>query len=247
MINARSGQVSSAGTSGRPGARCRDYSWQHGGLSLGRPAEQAGGTAEAGAQGLLSQRMYGLVAHDQVDWLLTSACRDAIPAGWPPKPRSYGPTAGPAAGRRRSTGPTRSRRTAPASCTSGALALNTRHAAFAMHRKTEVGSLDPGKLADCTVLDQNPLDVDPEQITGIRVLPRPWTKARLPVRGHPARRLSRSPGRRDVPLTTGAGLSDAGGGRCGANAGAARPCLRPPDRWPRRRRSQTATAILSTG
>jgi predicted amidohydrolase YtcJ len=39
-----------------------------------------------------------------------------------------------------------------------------------MHRETEIGSLEPGKLADFTVLDRNPLHVDPEQITGIQVL-----------------------------------------------------------------------------
>jgi predicted amidohydrolase YtcJ len=51
-----------------------------------------------------------------------------------------------------------------------ALALYTTNAAFAMHRETEIGSLEPGKLADFTVLDRNPLHVDPEQITGIQVL-----------------------------------------------------------------------------
>ena len=51
-----------------------------------------------------------------------------------------------------------------------ALALYTTGAAFAMHRETEIGSLAPGKLADFTVLDRNPLSIDPEQVTGIRVL-----------------------------------------------------------------------------
>jgi predicted amidohydrolase YtcJ len=51
-----------------------------------------------------------------------------------------------------------------------ALALYTAGSAYAMHRETEIGSLEPGKLADFTVLDRNPLSVDPEQITGIRVL-----------------------------------------------------------------------------
>jgi len=51
-----------------------------------------------------------------------------------------------------------------------ALALYTAGGAFAMHRETEIGSLEPGKLADFTVLDRNPLRVDPEEITGIRVL-----------------------------------------------------------------------------
>ncbi|HKA95806.1 MAG TPA: amidohydrolase [Streptosporangiaceae bacterium] len=51
-----------------------------------------------------------------------------------------------------------------------ALALYTRGAAFAMHREGEIGSLEPGKLADFVVLDRNPLDADPEQIGDIRVL-----------------------------------------------------------------------------
>ncbi len=51
-----------------------------------------------------------------------------------------------------------------------ALAMYTAGGAFAMHRETEIGSLAPGKLADFTVLDRNPLSVDPEQITGIQVL-----------------------------------------------------------------------------
>ena len=51
-----------------------------------------------------------------------------------------------------------------------ALALYTTGGAYAMHRETEIGSLEPGKLADFTVLDRNPLSVDPEEITGIQVL-----------------------------------------------------------------------------
>ena len=51
-----------------------------------------------------------------------------------------------------------------------ALAIYTRGAAFAMHRENEIGSLEPGKLADFTVLDANPLDIDAERIGGIRVL-----------------------------------------------------------------------------
>jgi hypothetical protein len=51
-----------------------------------------------------------------------------------------------------------------------ALALYTAGSAYATHRETETGSLGPGKLADFTVLDRNPLSVDPEQITGIQVL-----------------------------------------------------------------------------
>jgi predicted amidohydrolase YtcJ len=51
-----------------------------------------------------------------------------------------------------------------------ALALYTLGAAFAMHREDEIGSLEPGKLADFVVLDGNPLDADPEQVGDIRVL-----------------------------------------------------------------------------
>jgi predicted amidohydrolase YtcJ len=51
-----------------------------------------------------------------------------------------------------------------------ALAIYTRGAAFAMHRETEIGSLEPGKLADFVVLDANPLEMDAERIGGIRVL-----------------------------------------------------------------------------
>ncbi len=51
-----------------------------------------------------------------------------------------------------------------------ALALYTTHAAFAMHRENEVGSLEPGKFADFVVLDASPLDTRPEQIAGIQVV-----------------------------------------------------------------------------
>jgi hypothetical protein len=51
-----------------------------------------------------------------------------------------------------------------------ALALYTTQAAFAMHREQEIGSLEPGKLADFAVLDQNPLETDPGQIPDIQVL-----------------------------------------------------------------------------
>jgi predicted amidohydrolase YtcJ len=60
----------------------------------------------------------------------------------------------------------------PAECLTArdALALYTTAAAYALHREAEIGSLEPGKLADFAVLDKNPLDADPEQIAGIRVL-----------------------------------------------------------------------------
>jgi predicted amidohydrolase YtcJ len=51
-----------------------------------------------------------------------------------------------------------------------ALALYTTQAAFACHRENEIGTLEPGKLADFTVLDGNPLEVEPERIPGLAVL-----------------------------------------------------------------------------
>ena len=51
-----------------------------------------------------------------------------------------------------------------------ARALYTPRAAFACHRESEIGSLEPGKLADFVVLDKNPLEAEPEQIPGIAVL-----------------------------------------------------------------------------
>lgn len=51
-----------------------------------------------------------------------------------------------------------------------ALTLYTTQAAYAMHRETELGSLEVGKRADFVVLDGNPLRADPARITDIRVL-----------------------------------------------------------------------------
>jgi predicted amidohydrolase YtcJ len=51
-----------------------------------------------------------------------------------------------------------------------ALALYTTEAAYAMHRETELGSLEVGKRADFAVLDGNPLTIDAERITGLQVL-----------------------------------------------------------------------------
>ena len=51
-----------------------------------------------------------------------------------------------------------------------ALALYTTQAAFACHRESEIGTLEPGKLADFTVLDGNPLETEPERIPGLGVL-----------------------------------------------------------------------------
>ena len=51
-----------------------------------------------------------------------------------------------------------------------ALALYTTQAAVACHRENEIGSLEPGKLADFTVLDGNPLETEPERIPALAVL-----------------------------------------------------------------------------
>ena len=51
-----------------------------------------------------------------------------------------------------------------------ALALYTTQAAWAMHRETELGSLEPGKRADFVVLDGNPLTTEPDRLTELTVL-----------------------------------------------------------------------------
>src|SRR6202000_1771192 len=50
------------------------------------------------------------------------------------------------------------------------LALYTTAAAHALHRETELGSLEVGKRADFVVLDGNPLTTDPVALPGLRVL-----------------------------------------------------------------------------
>jgi predicted amidohydrolase YtcJ len=51
-----------------------------------------------------------------------------------------------------------------------ALALYTRGAAYAMHREHEVGTIEPGKLADLTVLDGNPLTADLSKLAVVATL-----------------------------------------------------------------------------
>ena len=51
-----------------------------------------------------------------------------------------------------------------------ALDLYTTQAALRRAPRGRIGTLEPGKLADFVVLDTNPLDPDPEQITDIGVL-----------------------------------------------------------------------------
>jgi len=51
-----------------------------------------------------------------------------------------------------------------------ALAMYTSEAAFAMHRDQDLGSLEPGKLADFVIVERSPLEVEPERIADLRVL-----------------------------------------------------------------------------
>jgi predicted amidohydrolase YtcJ len=51
-----------------------------------------------------------------------------------------------------------------------ALAMYTTEAAFAMRREHDIGSLEPGKLADFVVLDRNPLNTEPGRIADIAIL-----------------------------------------------------------------------------
>jgi predicted amidohydrolase YtcJ len=179
--------------------------------------------AEADAGGELSLRVYGLVVHDHVDWLLASGLRgrhsgrlatqaaelgivvvsqpgflsalgDGFAeafgdrsdqlycfgswqrAGLTVAGSSDAPviTADPLVGIRdamlRRTGHGRVLGPAERLPARDALALYTTKAAFASHRETEAGSLEPGKLADFVVLDRNPLEADAEQIPDIEVL-----------------------------------------------------------------------------
>ena len=47
--------------------------------------------------------------------------------------------------------------------------MMTIHAAYALFRDDEVGSLEPGKYADLIVLSDNPLAAAPEEIPGMAV------------------------------------------------------------------------------
>ena len=50
------------------------------------------------------------------------------------------------------------------------LRMMTAEAAFMLHRETELGTLEEGKLADLIVLSADPLQVDPDRLTEIDVL-----------------------------------------------------------------------------
>lgn len=50
------------------------------------------------------------------------------------------------------------------------LRMMTAEAAFMLHRESELGTLEPGKLADLVVLSQDPLHTDIESLTDITVL-----------------------------------------------------------------------------
>ena len=51
-----------------------------------------------------------------------------------------------------------------------ALEAYTTNAAYQFGMEDDLGSLEPGKLADFVVLDRNPLEVDTDEIRRIRVL-----------------------------------------------------------------------------
>jgi hypothetical protein len=48
-----------------------------------------------------------------------------------------------------------------------ALPMMTINSAFVLHRDEEVGSLEPGKLADLLIISANPLNIDPYEIKDI--------------------------------------------------------------------------------
>jgi hypothetical protein len=51
-----------------------------------------------------------------------------------------------------------------------AMRICTMNGAFASFEENIKGSFTPGKLADITILDSDPHDVDPDRIVNIRVL-----------------------------------------------------------------------------
>jgi len=51
-----------------------------------------------------------------------------------------------------------------------ALAMYTSRAAHADHLESELGTLAVGRLADLTIVDRDPLTIDPASITDLRVL-----------------------------------------------------------------------------
>jgi predicted amidohydrolase YtcJ len=51
-----------------------------------------------------------------------------------------------------------------------ALRIMTMGSAYALFRENEIGSLQPGKLADMVILSENPLEVQTEELKDLRVL-----------------------------------------------------------------------------
>jgi predicted amidohydrolase YtcJ len=45
----------------------------------------------------------------------------------------------------------------------------TIHAAWQMHQEDQIGSLEIGKKADFIIIDANPLEVDPDEISSISI------------------------------------------------------------------------------
>ena len=62
-----------------------------------------------------------------------------------------------------------------------ALRAVTIDAAWQLFAEERVGSIEPGKLADFTAVDRDPLGIDPEQLDSLRVLGTWLGGRRIPV------------------------------------------------------------------
>ena len=51
-----------------------------------------------------------------------------------------------------------------------AVEMLTKNAAYATHEEKSKGTIEVGKLADLVVLDRDPLQVEPDEVSRIRVL-----------------------------------------------------------------------------
>ena len=65
----------------------------------------------------------------------------------------------------------------------------TADAAWQCHSDHEVGTLEPGKLADVVVLAEDPRSVDPRSLADVEVL-ETWMVHRMPASEHDAVRSS---------------------------------------------------------